>query len=290
MMRPSVSAIGRGARKVRAKTRRDRKMNQNHNISNDNDTGSIQPSLQATCNMASRLLFVFLLLRFRLSLGWTASACLPGRRIHRVPGDNDQLRSARSTDNEWEPPNVDQTPWANANEEVEDMSDEELQAMLGNWDERVAKFNTLHLVGRVGNDPDPRYFDDGNVVVNLSLACKRKYHYAERVSRKLKSGEEETDWYGLEIWGQLAEIVYKYVDKGARIGVIGSLEVDEWKDKETGEMQSKAKVIVRELEILETKAEADLRRSSQRGPSFYKVDDDDDKYDPSQGSAGGFFD
>lgn len=74
---------------------------------------------------------------------------------------------------------------------------EELEARLGDWDDRVARINTIHLVGRVGNSPEPRYFDDGKVVVNLSLACRRKYHYAERAALGIKSGEEETDWYGL---------------------------------------------------------------------------------------------
>lgn len=172
-------------------------------------------------------------------------------------------------------------------------TDEELEAKLGDWDERVARFNTLHLVGRVGNNPEPRYFDDGNVVVNLSLACQRNYHYAERQANGIKSGEEETDWYGLEIWGQTAEFVSKYVDKGARIGVIGSLQIDQWADKETGEKRSRAKCIVRELDILETRAEAEARRSNQRGASFYTSSDtatDDDLYDPSRGSQGGFFD
>jgi len=168
-------------------------------------------------------------------------------------------------------------------------TDDELGADLEQWDERVAKFNTLHLVGRVGNTPEPRYFDDGNVVVNLSLACRRKLHYIERQSEGIKSGEEETDWYTLEIWGQTAEFVSKYVDKGARVGVVGSLQVDDWKDKETGEQRCSVKCIVQDVEILETKAEAELRRSNQRGSSFYTTDDDDDVYDPSRGSAGGFF-
>ena len=50
---------------------------------------------------------------------------------------------------------------------------------------------------------------------------------------------------------------------GARVGVIGSLQVDEWIDKETGEPRSKPKVIVRECDILESKAEADLQRSNK---------------------------
>lgn len=176
-------------------------------------------------------------------------------------------------------------------DEEDEVPDEEIEAELGDWDERVARLNTVHLVGRIGNKPEPRYFDDGNLVLNLSLASTRKLHYAERKAENIRSGEEETDWYGLEIWGQTAEFVTKYVTVGARVGVIGSLQVDEWNDKETGEKRSRAKVVVREFDILETKAEADLRRSNQRGPSFYTNDDDDeDSLGPSVGGMGGFFD
>jgi len=177
--------------------------------------------------------------------------------------------------------------------EEEELTDEELEATMGEWDDKIARFNTVHLTGRIGNDPEPRYFDDGKVVVNLSLASQRKYHSLERKFRNIKGGEEETDWYGLEIWGQTAEFVSKYVDKGARVGVIGSLQVDQWTDKETGESRSKAKVIVRDINILESRAEAELRRSNKRGPSFYTKDDsdEDDYYDgPSPAGSGGFFD
>jgi single-strand DNA-binding protein len=184
---------------------------------------------------------------------------------------------------------------SNDKEDSDSPTDEELEARLGDWDERVAKFNTLHLVGRIGNMPEPRYFDDGNVVVNLSLACQRKLHYGERKAEDIKFGDEETDWYGLEIWGQTAEFVSKFVDKGARVAVIGSLEIDEWTDKTTGEKRTKPKVIVREFDLLESKAEAELRRGNSRGSSFSTADDDDDDddtdtYNPARGSAGGFFD
>jgi hypothetical protein len=86
------------------------------------------------------------------------------------------------------------------NEDTEDLSDEELEASVGKWDEKIARFNTIQLTGRVGNTPEARYFDDGKVVVNLSLASRRKYHGMERKLNNIKMGEEETDWYGLEIW------------------------------------------------------------------------------------------
>lgn len=192
------------------------------------------------------------------------------------------------SDDDFEVP--DEQDFTDNNEDDGRLSDEELEAMLGNWDDRVARLNTIHLVGRVGNAPEPKYLDGGKVVVNLSLACKRKLHYSERQAFDIKSGDEETDWYSLEIWGQTAEFVSKYVDKGGRVGVIGGLQIDEWNDKETGEKRNKAKVVVREFDILESKAEADLRRQNpSRGPSF--GGDDDDEYKPSSGSSGGgFFD
>jgi single-strand DNA-binding protein len=177
----------------------------------------------------------------------------------------------------------------------ERLSNEELQATMGEWDDKIARFNTVHLVGRIGSDPEPKYFDDGKVVLNLSIACKRKYHSMERKASNIASGEEETDWYGLEIWGQTAEFVSKYVDKGARVGVIGSLQVDQWSDKASGEPRSRAKVVVRDFDLLETKAEADNRRSGKRGPSFERDNSDDDEGGggyggPSPAGSGGFFD
>ena len=81
------------------------------------------------------------------------------------------------------------------------------------------QLNSVTLVGRIGQQPNPRYFDNGNVVVNVSLAVKRKYHPLERKVRDVKYGDEETDWFPLEIWGRDAEYCGKFVKKGARVGV-----------------------------------------------------------------------
>lgn len=88
--------------------------------------------------------------------------------------------------------------------------------------------------------------------------------------------------------GQTAEYVSKFVEKGVRVGVVGQLQVDTWIDKVSGEPRNRAKVVVRDIDILETRAEADLRRSGQRGASFYT--DDDDFNGSSKAGTGGFFD
>ena len=196
-----------------------------------------------------------------------------------------------------------------ADDDEERLSDEELMATCSDWDPTVPAFNTIHLTGRVGNDPMPKYFEDGKVVVNLSLASRRKYHSMERAVNNIPWGQEETDWYGLEIWGPTAEFVAKFVDKGMRVGVIGSLQEDKWTNKETNEPRNAWKVIVRDFDILESKAEAEgrrqgrggggnsnynNRRSSNSGSGGYFSTSEDsyggESDGPSSAGTGGFFD
>lgn len=116
--------------------------------------------------------------------------------------------------------------------------------------------NSVMLVGRMGSDPQPTYFEDGSCVVNISMAVKRRYNPLERKVRNIKFGEEETDWFPLEIWGSNAEYVRKFVKKGMRVGVQGELTVDHWNDKTTGEARERAKVFVRSIDILQSKSES----------------------------------
>ena len=172
-------------------------------------------------------------------------------------------------------------------------SDEDL-SMASEFEDHIPRVNAVTLVGRVGQDPEPKYFDDGKVVLNLSLAVKRKYHPLERRARKIRSGEEETDWWGLEIWGRDAEYASKYVDKGCRLMVTGSLQIDSWTDRNTGEPRTKAKIIVRHLDIMETKAETELRRGNRGGGGGNYFgggfnDNDDDDGGPSSAGTGGYF-
>jgi len=178
-------------------------------------------------------------------------------------------------------------------------------AASSEFEEHIPRVNSVTLTGRVGNDPEPRYFDDGKVVLNLSLACKRKYHPLERRVRNIKYGEEETDWFTLELWGRDAEYANNFVTKGARIGITGSIAKDEWADRATGEPRSRHKVQVKHLDILESKAEAELRRGnsgrsygggggggggSYGGGNKYGGGGYDDDGGPEPAGTGGFFD
>lgn len=101
--------------------------------------------------------------------------------------------------------------------------------------------NIVHLVGRTGGDPEIRYFDSGTVKCRLTLAVNRM--------RK----DDPPDWFELEIWGKTAEIAANYAKKGSLIGVQGSLKIDTWDDRTTGEKRSKPVIKVDKLDLLGSK-------------------------------------
>jgi single-strand DNA-binding protein len=115
-------------------------------------------------------------------------------------------------------------------------------------DERVGHaamtINVVTLVGRVGTDPEVKYFESGTVVCNLTLAVKRR-----------SSRDDKPDWFNLELWGKTAEIAANYVRKGSLIGVSGAIKLDHWQDRATGAARSKPVVRVDRLDLLGSRRE-----------------------------------
>ncbi len=106
--------------------------------------------------------------------------------------------------------------------------------------------NLVTLVGRAGRDPELRYFESGRVVCNLTLAVKRR-----------RKGDDEPDWFDLEIWERTAEIAGEYVRKGSLIGVTGTLKFDQWKDRNSGDERHKPVIRVDRLELLGSRQDRD---------------------------------
>ena len=106
--------------------------------------------------------------------------------------------------------------------------------------------NIVNLVGRVGSDPDVKYFESGSVKCSLTLA----------VDRRTKNSDQP-DWFNLELWGKTAEVAANYVRKGSLIGVQGSLKIETWSDRATGANRSKPVIKVERLDLLGSKRDVD---------------------------------
>ena len=102
--------------------------------------------------------------------------------------------------------------------------------------------NVVTLVGRVGGDPDVKYFESGTVKCRLTLAVRRPTR-----------NSDEPDWFNLELWNKEAEIAANYVRKGSLIGVKGALKFDTWSDRATGANRSSPIIRVDRIDLLGSK-------------------------------------
>ena len=86
--------------------------------------------------------------------------------------------------------------------------------------------NRVCLIGNVGRTPEIRNSSEGKKIASFSLATSETY--------KDKNGQkqEKTEWTNVAVFNTgLAELVERYVSKGSRIYVEGSLHTRKWTDK-----------------------------------------------------------
>lgn len=82
--------------------------------------------------------------------------------------------------------------------------------------------NKVTIIGNVGQDPDIRAMQSGDLVANLSIATSESW--------KDKQGQkqEKTEWHRVVVFGNLAEIVQQYVSKGSKLYIEGKLQTRKW--------------------------------------------------------------
>ncbi len=81
----------------------------------------------------------------------------------------------------------------------------------------MAGLNKIMVIGNVGTDPEMRYTPSGSPVTSFRLATNRRYTTQEGERR------EETEWFTIVAWSQLAEQVNQYLSKGQRAYCEGRL-------------------------------------------------------------------
>lgn len=115
--------------------------------------------------------------------------------------------------------------------------------------------NVITLVGRAGRDPEIKYFENGNIVANVSLAVNG-------INR-----DTDADWFTLQIWGKTAQVAADYVRKGSLIGVSGRMTFEKWTDRNTGEQKTKPVVVVDRLTLLGSKSDNQQQAAAAPPPA-----------------------
>jgi len=98
----------------------------------------------------------------------------------------------------------------------------------------MASLNKVTLIGNLGKDPEVRRLQNGDPVVNLSIATSETWRDKSSGERK-----EKTEWHRVVIFQKnLAEIAEKYLRKGSKAYIEGKLQTRKWTDKDGQEKYS----------------------------------------------------
>ena len=87
--------------------------------------------------------------------------------------------------------------------------------------------NKVILVGNLGADPEVRSFQNGGKVCNLRIATSENWKDRTTGERK-----ERTEWQSVAIFSEgLAGVAERYLRKGSKVYVEGSLRTRKWQDQ-----------------------------------------------------------
>jgi single-strand DNA-binding protein len=86
--------------------------------------------------------------------------------------------------------------------------------------------NKVTLIGHLGNTPELKTFEGNKKMVRASIATNETW--------KNKKGEKvsDTTWHNVVAWGQLAELLSRYTQKGSEVAIEGKLVNRSYTDKE----------------------------------------------------------
>lgn len=133
--------------------------------------------------------------------------------------------------------------------------------------------NTCALVGNLVRSPEVRSTNSGTVVMNFGIAVNDR-------EKNMQTGEWEDvpSFYDCTMFGNRAEALSRYLDKGSKVAVRGHLKQRRWEAKD-GSKRSKVEIIVEDLEFMSRRSEEPTyeepyRASAPQAPAMDFFDSD----------------
>lgn len=98
----------------------------------------------------------------------------------------------------------------------------------------AGSLNQVQIIGNLGRDPEIRSTNSGMRIANLAVATTDSWNDRQTGERK-----EKTEWHRVTVTAErLIPVIEKYVKKGSRIYVQGSLQTRKWTDQQGQEKYS----------------------------------------------------
>ncbi len=119
--------------------------------------------------------------------------------------------------------------------------------------------STVTVVGNLTRDPEIRYTTGGAAKASFGMAVSRRWQ-----NRQSQEWEEQTSFFNVVCWREMAENVSESLGKGSRVVVTGRLEQRSW-ETENGEKRSVVEIVADEVGPSLRWATAQVTRNERRG-------------------------
>jgi single-strand DNA-binding protein len=116
--------------------------------------------------------------------------------------------------------------------------------------------NHITLIGNLGQKPTVKTLPSGTRLVEFSLATNESYR--NRDGEKVK----RTDWHKVKAFGKVVDVLERYLDKGSKIAVTGTLRYNKWTDS-NNQTRTDAEIILDGFQFLGG-------RSQEQGETAYQ--------------------
>ena len=123
--------------------------------------------------------------------------------------------------------------------------------------------NKVTLIGNLGRDPEVRAMQNGDKIVQLSVATSDRW-------KDKSSGEqrERTEWHRVVIFNDaLGKIAEQYLKKGSTVYLEGQLQTRKWTDQQSGQEKYTTEVVLQryrgELTLLGSRSENQISNDQQ---------------------------
>ena len=103
--------------------------------------------------------------------------------------------------------------------------------------------NKVYLIGNLTRDPEVSETSSGVAYCRFSIAVNRNFTNAD--------GNREADFFNIIVWRAQAENCGKFLKKGSKIAVVGSLQNRSYEDKD-GVKRTVTDIVASEVEFLTT--------------------------------------
>ena len=96
----------------------------------------------------------------------------------------------------------------------------------------MVNLNRVTVMGVLGRDPETKQFPNGGSITTFSVATSE--HWKDKTTGERK---QATEWHRITTNNRLAEIASKYLKKGGKVYIEGSLRTRKWKDQSRSETE-----------------------------------------------------